>query len=80
MSNLRETRKRVGMTQAELAASVGLTQAAIGHYENDRREPGLEECRLIVKALNKKGAKTSLDKLFPPKPKHQPEPAKAEAA
>jgi putative transcriptional regulator len=67
MSNLKETRKRVGLTQAELAAAVGLTQGAIAHYENERREPGLDECRSIVKALNKKGAKTSLDKLFPPK-------------
>ncbi|WP_278439530.1 helix-turn-helix transcriptional regulator [Pseudomonas oryzihabitans] len=68
MSMLKETRKRVGLTQAELAASVGVTQGAIAHYENGRREPGLDECRRILKALNRKGAKTTLDKLFPPKP------------
>lgn len=66
MSNMKSIREKVGVTQAELAKTVGLTQGAIAHYENDRRKPGLEECRRIVAALNDFGAGTTLDEAFPP--------------
>jgi putative transcriptional regulator len=48
-----------------LAECVGLTQAAIGHYEKGRRTPGLAECRRIVTALNKHGARCTLEDVFP---------------
>lgn len=66
MSNMKTIREKVGVTQAELAKAVGLTQGAIAHYENDRRKPGLEECRRIVAALNAFGASATLDDAFPP--------------
>jgi len=65
MSALKTIRKRVGITQAQLAERVGMTQAAIGHYETGRRRPGLEECRRIVTALNELGASCTLDDVFP---------------
>ena len=66
MSNMKTIREKVGATQAELAKAVGLTQGAIAHYENERRKPGLEECRRIVAALNALGANSTLDDAFPP--------------
>ena len=66
MSNMKTIREKVGITQAALAKTVGLTQGAIAHYENDRRKPGLEECRRIVDALNSYGADVTLDDVFPP--------------
>jgi len=66
MSNMKTIRETVGITQAALALAVGLTQGAIAHYENDRRKPGLDECRRIVAALNATGADVSLDDVFPP--------------
>ena len=66
MSNMKTIREKVGVTQAALAKTVGLTQGAIAHYENDRRKPGLEECRRIVDALNSSGAAVTLDDVFPP--------------
>ncbi|MCK1783385.1 helix-turn-helix transcriptional regulator [Pseudomonas sp. TNT11] len=66
MSNMKTIREKVGVTQAALAKTVGLTQGAIAHYENDRRKPGLEECRRIVDALNTSGAAVTLDDVFPP--------------
>lgn len=66
MSNIRNIRERVGITQAALAKTVGLTQGAIAHYENDRRKPGLDECRRIVTALNHYNARVTLDDVFPP--------------
>lgn len=66
MSNMKAIREKTGVTQAALAKTVGLTQGAIAHYENDRRKPGLEECRRIVSALNASGADVTLDDVFPP--------------
>lgn len=66
MSRMKSIREKAGMTQAELAEAVGLTQGAIAHYEGGRRKPGLDECRRILEALNRKGACATLDDLFPP--------------
>lgn len=68
MSNMKSIREKVGVTQAALAKTVGLTQGAIAHYENERRKPGLDECRRIVDALNSSGAAVTLDDVFPPMP------------
>lgn len=66
MSNIKTIRESLRMTQAALADSVGVTQGAIAHYENERRKPGLDECRRIVSALNERGACVTLDEVFPP--------------
>ncbi|NMZ09072.1 helix-turn-helix transcriptional regulator [Pseudomonas proteolytica] len=68
MSNMKAIREKVGVTQADLAKTVGLTQGAIAHYESERRKPGLDECRRIVDALNSSGAAVTLDDVFPPMP------------
>ena len=36
---IRELRKRAGMTQAELAAKIGVSASTVGMYEQGRREP-----------------------------------------
>jgi DNA-binding XRE family transcriptional regulator len=38
----RRLRKRIGLTQTSMAAMVGCTSGAIGHWEAGRRRPGLE--------------------------------------
>lgn len=68
MSALKAARKSAGITQTELAELVGMTQAAIGHYETGRRTPGLNECRRIVSALNEKGVVCDIDLVFPAEP------------
>lgn len=42
---LREQRK---MTQEELAQKVGITRAALSHYENNRREPDYKTLEAIA--------------------------------
>ena len=37
-----QMRKRKDMTQEELAENVGVTRAALSHYEKNRREPDYE--------------------------------------
>lgn len=67
MSNLREIREKLEVSQTVLAEKVGCTQGAIGHYEAGRRHPDLNMCRQLVNALNAFGAKVMLDDVFPPK-------------
>lgn len=66
MNNLRTIRKRLGMTQEELAQEVGLTKGAIGHYENGRREPSVTQCRGLLAVFNKHGESMGIDDIFPP--------------
>jgi len=51
-SPLREWRKYRGMTQVELAAVSGLTQAAIALIETAKRNPTVETARKFADALN----------------------------
>lgn len=47
---LRETRRRAGLTQAQLAARSGTRQSAVSAYETGRREPGLGTLRRLLAA------------------------------
>jgi len=51
-SPLREWRKYRGMTQVELAAASGLTQAAIAQIETAKRNPTVETARKFADALH----------------------------
>jgi Zn-dependent peptidase ImmA (M78 family)/transcriptional regulator with XRE-family HTH domain len=48
---LETARRAQGMTQAELAAQAGITQAALSRYENDLREPDDEALQAVAGAL-----------------------------
>lgn len=43
MYKLKELREKANMTQAELAEHIGISQQAIGMYEQERREPSFEK-------------------------------------
>jgi transcriptional regulator with XRE-family HTH domain len=50
--NLRAARKRKGMTQAQVAAAIGVSKNIYGHYENTRRWPRIETLQQICKVLD----------------------------
>lgn len=52
MYTIRDMRKRLNMTQAELAHLVNTTQAAISRYENGENSLTLETAAKIANALN----------------------------
>lgn len=55
---LKQLRENLGITQAELAKMLNLTQSTIAYYENGRKMPTLENAIIITKIFN-----TSLDYL-----------------
>lgn len=51
MYNIRVKRRALGLTMKQLAALVGVTEAAISHYETGRREPDPDMLGRIANAL-----------------------------
>jgi len=66
MNQVRTIRERAGVTQAALRRQLGWNQSRLANYESGLRNPGLQEARLIVDALNVLGAACALDDAFPP--------------
>ena len=65
MNNMKHYRRKLKLTQSELADIVESTQGAISHYETGRRQPSLDLCRNIVKAFVSAGLEASVDDVFP---------------
>lgn len=70
----------MGMTQAELSEKLGITQGAMGHWLNGRRNPSLAEVGKIFEILGINGASINADGTFtvggysdipPPKPQYE---------
>ena len=51
-NRIKEIRKEKGITQAQLAKLLGVTQGAIQFWENGEREPTLKTLKDIAKVLN----------------------------
>lgn len=43
-----QQREKMGMTQEELSAKLGITRAALSHYEKNRREPDSDTLNKIA--------------------------------
>ena len=50
-SHLRKLRKEKGLTQAELAQKIGITQSVVAAYERSAKKPDMERLPVIAKAL-----------------------------
>lgn len=58
--NIRDARMAIGITQAELAQKVGVSNSCISQYETSKRMPSLETMSILSDIFN-----TSLDDLIP---------------
>ncbi|MFA5576245.1 MAG: helix-turn-helix transcriptional regulator [Tissierellaceae bacterium] len=56
---LKQLREDAGLTQAELAKKLNLTQSTIAYYENGRKMPTMENAKILAQIFD-----TSLDYLF----------------
>ncbi|WP_270944367.1 helix-turn-helix transcriptional regulator [Vibrio parahaemolyticus] len=65
MSNIKQIRMSLGISQDALAAEIGVTQGAIAHFEAGKRTPNINMCWKIVEALNHLGAQCSFENVFP---------------
>ncbi len=63
--NLKRIRKELRLTQAELAKTLGLSQAAIAEYETDTRMPSLKVANKLIKLAKSKKIKVKIDDFFP---------------
>lgn len=52
MNRIKELRKSKGLTQAELAQKVGISEQAVSFYENDRRKPKIETWNKLAAFFN----------------------------
>ncbi|CAK6616192.1 helix-turn-helix transcriptional regulator [Providencia stuartii] len=67
MNYISRYRKKLGLTQTDLAKELGCTKGNISHYENGRRKADLEVCRKLVRFFNNNGINVTIDDIFPPK-------------
>lgn len=67
-SQLKKYRLKAGLTQKELAEAANFppSQRRISYYETGLRHPKLDDCRLLIAALNDAGVSCTLDDVFPP--------------
>ncbi|CAI2407061.1 transcriptional regulator, y4mF family [Serratia liquefaciens] len=75
MNNIQVIRKRLGLTQSELAQLAGCTPGAICHYEAGRRSMDIQTCRGFVEIFNKLGESVGLDEVFPPTKQSESNPS-----
>lgn len=52
MERLKETRKKAGLTQKQIAKLIGISKSSYGHYEIGRRKLPVEIAKDIGKALD----------------------------
>ena len=52
MNRIKELRQSKGLTQAELAQKVGISEQAVSFYENDRRKPKMETWNKLADFFN----------------------------
>lgn len=66
MNNIANERRKIGVTQSQLARKCGWLSSRLANYESGTRRPDLESCRTLVAAINRLGGSVTIDDLFPP--------------
>jgi putative transcriptional regulator len=64
MNNLKIIRKKLGITQAELAKLIGCTQGNIGHYENKKQTIKPEVAQRIVSVARERGLNITYEDIY----------------
>lgn len=49
--NLKEIRKKKGMSQEDVATAIGMSNQAVHYYENNLREPNLATLKKLTEVL-----------------------------
>ena len=64
MNNLKAIRKKLNLTQAEMAKLIGCTQGNIGHYENKNQTIKPEVAQRIVSVAKERGLEITYEDIY----------------
>lgn len=75
MNSIRLVRKAAGLSQAQFAAKLKVSQSAISQYERGAIQPGIKQAKLLVALAADSGLSVSLDQVYeqPEAPRAHPE-------
>ncbi|AZY50106.1 XRE family transcriptional regulator [Bordetella avium] len=68
MNSIRRIRIGAGLSQAQLAAELGVGQSAVSQYETGAIRPGIDQARRLVALAAKAGLRISLDQVYERQP------------
>lgn len=66
-NHFKQIRLKMRMSREDFAAALGLTYAAISHYENGLRKPRLDVCRRILDLAKARRIKVKFEDIYPRK-------------
>ncbi|MDN7825118.1 helix-turn-helix transcriptional regulator [Burkholderia cenocepacia] len=64
MNNLNAVRKRLGLSQKQLAAVCGVGQSAVSQYENGTCDPAIGVARKVIDYARENGVSVTLDEVY----------------
>lgn len=64
MNNIFSIRKRLGLSQADFGAAIGVSQGNVSHYERGRQEVPPHVARQIIEAAAKAGLTVTFDDIY----------------
>lgn len=75
MNSIRLVRNAAGLSQAQLAAKLEVSQSAISQYERGAIQPGIKQAKRLVALAADSGLSVSLDQVYEqPKASRAPPP------
>jgi putative transcriptional regulator len=64
MSVIKTIRTKLGMSQADLGAALGVTQGNVGHYERRGQLVSVPVAAKLIQVCEKRGLKVTFDDLY----------------
>lgn len=64
MTNLRDIRRTLNLSQAELASAMGVTQSALSQYETGRCQPLIKHAKKLIAFAGGRGILISLEDVY----------------
>jgi len=63
-NNLKLIREQLGLSQAEFAAAIGVSQGNISHYDCQRQEVPPDVARRVICVAQERGIEVSFDDIY----------------
>lgn len=63
-NNIKQVRERLGLSQADFAEAIGVSQGNISHYECQRQEVSPDVARRVIAAAMDRGITVTFDDIY----------------